>query len=248
MGVRDVSARALVAGGAALFGGLAALTSAPACGGHAVMYVSEPLDGAVAAGDAEAGARRGTASVQSGGEPTDFEHASAILATTTTAVVLMLFLSDRPRTCAEHLAGIDYVGQKDIYFKVMWYPKEIGPGVGRSTPGTWRFTRGLVGEEKEPMPKIEAWFLEHRTCGEPATPWGSPSLPNDNNVLTFTEASASRIKGSFITQIGFSTAGWSGPPGYYFSGSFDAEPCLVPDLESVDPTVAWATLPSKTCR
>ncbi len=213
---------------------------ASSCGGKST--VDSPLASGGADADASAtsatGAALGTAVIRDGDEPTHFEHSYAILSTTPGVVTLMLFITDRPRTCAEHLAGIDYVGAQDLYYALRWTQ---GPA---PVTGTWHFT----GASPPKNPTISSAFLEHTTCGQPAVPYGGLSYVNEVNYLTLTHASASRIAGDLIAQVGFNVVGWKGPSAMFLSGTFDTVPCVVTSLLPVDPNVSRATVPSVTCR
>lgn len=214
------------------------------CGGHSVVYVTDPPDGSAAGADGSSASKKGgTAIVQNADEPTDFKYAYSILATTPNHVVLMLFLTDRPRTCSDHLAGVDYLGAKDVYYYLRWYPKDAGP-----VTGTWYFSKDWDGKERDPkVPTIESWFFEHTQCGESGKVRGRASGSNDVNYLTLSEAGSARVSGTFVTQVVVDGDGSSGRRALYLHGSFDTVPCVIPDLFPPDPGTQYATLPSKTC-
>jgi hypothetical protein len=218
-------------------GGTDAALDASGAGDTSVVDASVDVD---ASSDAYAKAGLGTAVVRNGDDPSNLKYSHAILATVHDATILMLFLTDRPRSCTEHLAGIDYIGEQDLYYSIEWVAPEAGADAG-PTVGTWHFS----GSDEQKPPRIYAWYLEHQACGEEANSYGSAWYTDETNFLQLTEVSASRVAGTFITQVGFNVVGWDGPDVMYLEGSFDTVPCVVTSLYPPDP--GMPSMPSTTC-
>lgn len=218
----------------------AALVLASAC---ARTQLGLPNDGDEA-GVPDSGAPRGggvvgTATVTNAGVPTPFAYSHAFLVSRPgVQSQLMLFVTTRPRTCADHLAGLDYADGDDIYFSVVTELPEPA-----SADGTWHF----MGVIDDGGPAITAWYLQHQACGKPGVIYGEPGFVDNKSFLQLTAVTPEQVTGTFKVQFNFDTAGWDGPYVEYLEGSFDTAPCLLTMEYPPDPTASYATLPSTTC-
>jgi hypothetical protein len=219
---------------------MAALVLASACTRTQLGLAEDASDAGVPdSGAPRGGGVVGTATVTNAGVPTPFLYSHAFLVSRPgVKSLLMLFVTTRPRTCADHLAGLDYVDGDDIYFSVATTVPDPA-----SADGTWHFS----GDIDDGGPDITASYLQHQACGKPAVFQGATTFVDNKSFLQLTAITSEHVTGTFKVQFSFDYAPWDGPSIEYLEGSFDTPPCLLTMENPPDPTPQYATLPSATC-